>query len=226
MNMHKKFFSKIGVNYLLYGLATLLFQILVVNIIGTMNAELLSDYNLFVIIISFCNYVLPLPIILFLMKGLDSVPIEKHGIPLRTFLKYVCITLTLMWLGNLIGLEITTIIGNAMQTDISNPAHELINTADMWLNLVLVSLIGPIFEEYIFRKLLIDRTIKYGARVSIILSAVLFAFFHGNLNQFFYTFLMGGFFAYVYIKTGKIMLNIYTAGATKRVLSNLSMNPP
>ena len=60
----------------------------------------------------------------------------------------------------------------------------------------------------LFRKFLIDKTIKYGAKVSIILSAVLFALFHGNLNQFFYAFLIGGFFAYVYIKTGKITYSI------------------
>ena len=41
-----------------------------------------------------------------------------------------------------------------------------------------------------------------------ILSALLFAFFHGNVNQFFYAFLIGGFFAYVYIKTGKIKYSI------------------
>ena len=204
MNIHKKFFSKIGVNYLIYGLAALLFQIIAVNLAVSINADLINNYNLFVILTSFCNYVLPLPVILFLMNRLEKTKIEKHNTTVKTFLKYICITLTLMWIGNIIGLLMTSIIGNITQTSISNPVHELINSSDIWLNLILVSIIGPIFEEYVFRKLLIDRSIKYGARVSIILSAVLFAFFHGNLNQFFYTFLMGGFFAYVYIKTGKI----------------------
>ena len=76
------------------------------------------------------------------------------------------------------------------------------------LNLIIISIIGPVFEEILFRKLLIDRTIRYGARISIILSATLFGLMHGNLNQFFYAFLLGGFFAYVYIKTGNIIYTI------------------
>ena len=95
-----------------------------------------------------------------------------------------------------------------MQNDIANPVHQLINSSDIWINLLIISIFAPICEEILFRKFLIDRTIKYGAKVSIILSAVLFAFFHGNLNQFFYAFLMGGFFAYVYIRTGKITYTI------------------
>ena len=76
------------------------------------------------------------------------------------------------------------------------------------MNLILISLIGPIFEEIIFRKILIDRTIKYGPLASILVSAIIFGLIHGNLNQFCYTVLVGGFFAYVYIKTGQIKYSI------------------
>ena len=113
-----------------------------------------------------------------------------------------------MLIGNLIGIILTTIIGGAIQSEISNPVENLINSTNIWLNLALISIIGPIFEEILFRKILIDKTIKYGARISIIISALLFGLFHGNVNQFFYAFLMGGFFAYVYIKTGKIIYPI------------------
>jgi membrane protease YdiL (CAAX protease family) len=208
LDIHEKFFAKIGVNYLIYGMAALLFQILVLSIIGYANADILNDFNLTEIAVAFCNYVLPLPIIVLLMRELAASRLERHTPTVATFLKYVCITMTLMWIGNLTGLVITDIIGSATQSTISNPVQEMINTADIWLNLLLVSVIAPIFEEFVFRKLLIDRSIKYGARVSIILSAVIFSFFHGNLNQFFYAFLMGGFFAYVYIKTGNIIYPI------------------
>jgi membrane protease YdiL (CAAX protease family) len=142
------------------------------------------------------------------MKKLDDVEIEKAGISVKTFILYTGITITLMWIGNMAGLIITMLLSGAMQSDIANPVQQLINSADIWINLLVISIFAPICEEILFRKFLIDRTIKYGAKVSIILSAVLFAFFHGNLNQFFYAFLMGGFFAYVYIRTGKITYTI------------------
>ena len=208
LNIHKKFFSKIGANYLILGIMAIVLQIILVNIISVINPEYLHDINIVTVISSLCNYILPFPIFYWLMKKLDDVEIEKAGISVKTFILYTGITITLMWIGNMAGLIITMLLSGAMQSDIVNPVQQLINSADIWINLLIISIFAPICEEILFRKFLIDRTIKYGAKVSIILSAVLFAFFHGNLNQFFYAFLMGGFFAYVYIRTGKITYTI------------------
>lgn len=206
MNLNQKFFSKIGFNYLIYAACAIIFPIIIINIVG--NAELTNDYNFKLIISAICNYILPFPILLFLMKKLDSEKLEKESLSIKTFLLYFCISYLLMIIGNVIGLMLTAAIGNAIQSDVANPIQKLINSTDILLNLIIISTIAPIFEEIIFRKLLIDRTIKYGYKISIILSATLFALMHGNLNQFFYTFLLGGFFAYVYIKTGKIIYTI------------------
>ncbi len=169
-----------------------------------MYPDLSTNINVITTLSTISNYILPFPILLFLMKKLPSEKITRHNLDLKTIFLYISITFTLMWIGNLIGLLLDFVIGIMMHTTITNPVHELINTQDIWLNLILISIIGPIFEEIFMRKLLIDRTIKYGAKISIILSAALFAFMHGNISQFFYTLLIGGFFAYVYIKSGKI----------------------
>lgn len=208
MNVHKKFFSKIGTNYLIYGIAVLIIQIIAINIMGITNNNLINNFNILTIVSAICNYILPIPIILYLMGKIEKREIEKQSLSLKTFLLYLAITFTLMWFGNIVGLIITTAIGNIFQSDITNPVETLISSADIWLNLILISILGPIFEEIFFRKLLIDRTIKYGARVSIITSAIIFGFFHGNISQFFYAFLLGGFLGYVYIKTGKIIYTI------------------
>ncbi len=208
LNVHKKFFSKIGANYLIMGVIAIIFQIIIANIISLINPQYLGDMNILAGLSSFCNYILPFPIFYWLMKKLDDVKIEKNSVSVKTFILYIGITLTLMWIGNILGLIITMFLSGAIQTDIANPVQQLINSTDIWLNLAIISIFAPICEEILFRKFLIDKTIKYGAKVSIILSAIIFAFFHGNLNQFFYTFLMGGFFAYVYIKTGKIIYTI------------------
>lgn len=208
MNANKKFFSKIGFNYLAYSIASILFLIILSNIIAVIRPEILNNINIVTIITAICNYVLPLPILLFLMRKLDSTEIKKNNLGFKTFLKYLCITFTLMWIGNITGTIITNLLSFTIQNDIANPIQNLINSTDLWLNLILISLIGPIFEEIIFRKILIDRTIKYGPLASILVSAIIFGLIHGNLNQFCYTVLVGGFFAYVYIKTGQIKYSI------------------
>ena len=164
--------------------------------------------NSLAIITSICNYIIPLPIFLYLMKKLEKINIEKQQINVKTYIIYICISILLMWIGNMIGGLITTLISGATQNPISNPIQELITSSSILLNIILISFIAPIFEELIFRKLLIDRTIKYGARISIIVSALIFGLYHGNINQFFYAALLGGFLAYIYIKTGKITYTI------------------
>ncbi len=203
-----KFFSKIGGNYLILAIIIILFQILSGMIVRSINPHLLDDALTVTSIGAICNYILPLPIIIYLMRKLDSVEIEKNKLTIKKFLIYVCVTITLMWIGNIIGTIITSLIGGVLQSEIINPVGELINNGGIYVNLLIISIMAPIFEELLFRKLLIDRTIKYGAKVSILLSALLFALFHGNLSQFFYAFLIGGFFAYVYIKTGRLIYTI------------------
>ena len=208
MNIHKKFFSKIGFNYLMFGVASLIIQIIVINILGFTNHNILNNFNAITIVSAICNYILPFPVLFYLMRKIEKQEMEKESLSLKKFLLYLSITFTLMWIGNMVGLAITSAIGSLFHTEITNPVQTLIGSTDIWLNMILISVLGPIFEEIFFRKFLIDRTIKYGARVSIILSAVIFGFFHGNLSQFFYAFLLGGFFAYVYIRTGKIIYTI------------------
>lgn len=87
-----------------------------------------------------------------------------------------------------------------METALANAA---------WVNILVMVLLAPVLEELLFRKMLIDRTIKYGEGISVLISALFFGLFHGNLNQFAYAFVIGGVFAFVYVKTGNVKYTIY-----------------
>lgn len=194
---------------MLLALIPIIFQIIIVNILAlTGNINILHNINNQTIITSITNYILILPIFILLMRKIESTNIDKENINIKTLLKYMCIALTLMWIGNVIGEIITYLIGVSMANEVIDPIESLINNSSIYINLIVISILAPIFEEIFFRKLLIDRTIKYGAKLSILLSALMFGLFHGNLSQFFYAFILGLFFSYVYIKTGKIIYTI------------------
>ena len=74
---------------------------------------------------------------------------------------------------------------------------------NIW-NVVFLVILGPIFEEWMFRKQLIDHTRKYGEKTAILLSGLAFGLFHMNLFQFFYAFLLGVMFGYIYMRTSKL----------------------
>ncbi|MCH5255412.1 MAG: CPBP family intramembrane metalloprotease [Lachnospiraceae bacterium] len=74
------------------------------------------------------------------------------------------------------------------------------------LGIILYGLISPIAEEILFRGLVYNRLKKYCAvPAAILLSAVLFGLFHGNLVQGVYGFLMGCLMAIVYERFGSFL---------------------
>ena len=88
------------------------------------------------------------------------------------------------------------------------------------LDLVLgVVIIAPIFEEYIFRYLFLNKLKSFGNPTAILATSLLFGLMHLNLNQFIYTFPLGIILAYFAIETESIYLPILM-----HMLFNLSGN--
>lgn len=73
---------------------------------------------------------------------------------------------------------------------------------------LIVGIIGPIAEELLFRKLLVDKTLKYGIGASVMISGLFFGLFHGNFQQVFYAMVLGMICAYLYAYSGKIGYSI------------------
>lgn len=208
MEANRRFFSKIGFNYFALGIIVLVLNLFIGLFISIINPNLLSNQTMMTFFSAIWTYLLPLPIFIYIMRKTEAKTLEKHKMTVKTFVICISITMFLMWIGNIMGVIITSGIGSLIQHEVANPINDVINNSGLVANLIIITTIAPIFEELIFRKLLIDRTIKYGGTISVLLSGLLFAFFHGNLNQFFYVFLLGGFFAIIYIKTGQIKYTI------------------
>ena len=104
---------------------------------------------------------------------------------------------------NQIGAAITKTspAGETMQLEVLSQMQ----TTKLPVAIMIPVVIGPILEELIFRKLMLDRTRAYGEKTAIIFSAICFGLFHGNLTQFLYAGCVGLFLGYVYCKTGKVL---------------------
>jgi hypothetical protein len=113
-----------------------------------------------------------------------------------------------MYIGNYIGQGVMFGISWAVGYDYSNMLNSLVEGQSLWLTFIFMVIIAPVGEELVFRKLLIDRTQKYGGFVSVLLSGLIFGLMHGNFYQFFYAFALGLLLGYVYYSTGKIHLTI------------------
>ena len=84
-----------------------------------------------------------------------------------------------------------------------------IGNVPAWILLVCVVIISPVFEELLFRKVLLEELLPYGKVTAILISSMLFGLLHANLEQFLYTIFMGIVCANIVLITGKVRYAIY-----------------
>jgi membrane protease YdiL (CAAX protease family) len=87
-------------------------------------------------------------------------------------------------------------------------AKPFTSVLDAVSQLVILCVFAPIFEELLFRGVMLSHHLKYGAWHACIISALYFGLFHANLSQLPYTFVGGLFLAMVTLKTGSIIPSI------------------
>lgn len=87
--------------------------------------------------------------------------------------------------------------------------NEALYNGSIWLRLAAVGFFGPAVEELTMRGLMYQRfRSMMRPPAAILLSAVVFGLFHGNLVQGVYAFLVGIFFAWLMERTQRILVPI------------------
>lgn len=94
------------------------------------------------------------------------------------------------------------------QKELFNPAAKAILNSNYYVALAYASVIAPISEELIFRKILLDKLRRFGDIPAILMTGLAFGLFHMNLSQFFYAAVLGFIFAYITIQTNTIKYSI------------------
>lgn len=87
------------------------------------------------------------------------------------------------------------------------------NVSNISINIYLLifssGIIGPIVEEYLFRKILLNRLLElYSTKLAIIIECLIFALFHSGLNGIIYAFIIGLILSIIYVKYKNINISI------------------
>ena len=205
----RKFFSSIGMIFFSVSVLILLVQKVVSYFLyeyGTASAW--QDMNVLMTINVIIMYGIGLPLIMLLLKKVPAGKPEKKKMSVGNFLLAIIMCYSLVYITNWIGMGITYVIGLIKGSPVQEQVQLVVTSLHPLLGVLYTAICAPIMEELVFRKLLINRTLRYGEGVSIILSGLMFGLFHGNLNQFVYTFVMGVFWGFVYVKTGRVLYKI------------------
>lgn len=155
------------------------------------------------------QYLIAFPVLWLILKGsAKSHRSEQTRLSEKGFFLLLLIGETLMYAGSLIGNLLNQLIGNLTGSVPENGIATYVTETPLWLIFILMVVIGPIVEELIFRKLMIDRLSIYGDRVAIFFSAVAFGLMHRNFYQFFYAALLGLLLGYVYASTRNVKYTV------------------
>ena len=154
-----------------------------------------------------CTGLITLPMMILFTRSTPTRQPDRNGLRFKGFLALICISYAAMIAGNLIGIGVNTLLSPKSVDLISN----MISTGETSIveKIVGLAILAPVFEELVFRKVLVDRVLPYGEWPAILFSGLTFGLFHGNLVQLFYAAMLGIILAYVYVRTGNIF---YTMG--------------
>ena len=207
-NTAKKTYSKIALSYTFWYFAFIVVMLIAyfgyTKIAGT---EEMSGNTSMII-----NYIVRLgflyPAMYLAISKLPKFYIQKNKLGFGGFLACICITYAVMVICNIIGLILNNLIGNLTGQGQVNPIMDAIGSMSPVVMIALVVIVAPICEELLFRKFIIDRIVNYGEVTAMLLSGLMFGLYHGNLSQFCYAFGLGCFFAFIYMRTGKIHYTI------------------
>lgn len=101
------------------------------------------------------------------------------------------------------------VLGIAWSDEAFQEVSESIGNVSPGLQLLTAGIIGPVMEELLFRGLLLRRTEKMaGPLWAMLLSALLFGLFHGNLTQGLAAFLLGVFLGTAYVCTDSLLVPV------------------
>ena len=204
----KKSFSGLGWRFLIGTLIIYAVQMGVGAVVGLVKPEWLQNTTINLILAVMPLYLIGMPILIALIKRMPGEAPAKKSIKPGQFVVALIMCYALMYCGNLVGTLITTVVGLLKGSAVDNALMTYATESNMVVTFIYMVLCAPVLEEYIFRKLIVDRTVKYGQGVAIVLSGLMFGLFHGNLNQFAYAMLLGMFLAFMYVKTGNLKITI------------------
>ena len=205
----KKVFAKIGLAILVCMIVVNVIQTIYYSAINVIRPSLLEQpwVNYIAIAISF--YFIGFPIFYVIVRKLpDGEKKESKSLSVGKMILLFFMSYAILYVVNFLTTILLMIIAAIKGSEIMNPIANVVGTSNWIWSLIFAGILSPIIEEMMFRGVMLNKLRRYGDKVAIITTAILFGLFHANFSQFFYAVALGIVFAYVTLKTGTIKYSI------------------
>ena len=206
---NKKVFNRIGLAIFVSMILVNIVQVIFFGIIRVVNQELLSALwiNYAAIAISF--YLIGFPVFYLMIKNLpEEEKRESKTLGVFEVIKICFMSYSIVYIVNFLTNLFMMLIAVIKGSEVTNPLVNMLEGSNWIWSLIFAGILSPIIEEMMFRGVMLNKLRRYGDKVAIITTAILFGLFHANFSQFFYAVALGMIFAYVALKTGTIKYSI------------------
>ena len=195
------------------------------NSIGTLFGK--SDHEMAPISVSLwilISFSVALIIILLLLRKEMVNPVrDEQALSLRSSTYWAISGIFLSLIAQSIAANIEYLFGINMGSENTEQIIGLIKTAPIVV--IVTSVIGPILEEIIFRKIIFGSLYKrFHFFFAGIISSVIFALAHGEPEHLLLYSAMGLTFAFLYVKTKRILVPIFAHVAMNTIVVILQLN--
>ncbi len=194
--------------------------VVVIKLLDATGIPAMAFYERYMLIFNEIGLGFGIMISMLVLKSLPKYEITHEKLGFKRFLKYLTIGMAIGMAGNLIAQVLLAFWNGVTGNEAGGEVDEVLLGSDYLISFLMIGIVAPLLEEFVFRKLLIDHARQYGELTCILTSGVLFALFHGNITQFFYAFGLGALFAYVYLRSGNFFV-IYALHAVFNIISGI-----
>ena len=197
---------------LFYGLFAALIE--VYRIVGRFLYTVLptTAAEIWVDVIYGCVYIISFVVPVFLFKLVypkhETFPLEAEPRVPRGALRLTFASVGITFSAAMVSGLIMMLIEMLTHRSLDLPESEMTGAHSVILSFILTGLIPAFVEELLFRGVFLRNLLPYGKTTAIVVSSLMFAMMHQNFYQFFYTFVGGMAFGYLFIRTGSIWYSV------------------
>lgn len=200
-------YNRAGLGIFLFILVPQVIVLAVQLVVGMLTPDLLSNIYFLWGLQVVALYMTAAPIAILVIgkpSPLLPLPQKQKASPLMLGTVF-CLMMTASVIGTVISTILMRIAEMITRHSYENTLDSVLNETPMPLIVLLVVIVGPLIEELVFRRALMDRLLPHGEISAILLSGITFGLMHGNFFQLFYTTAIGVLLAYVYARTRNLL---------------------
>ena len=156
------------------------------------------------------QYLLGLPLFLLIFRTIQSEPpvLEKHKLSLGKMCSYIVLSWGMAYMFSTVGNLINHMFAAFKGSNVTNVVEQGLSGYNTLQIFIMMVILAPILEEFIFRRCVYRCVGQYGEKTYILTSSFLFMLVHANVVQYPYSFVIGILLAWVYLRSGSLIYPI------------------